>query len=155
MNLFDFASFFFTNTENKVKIQLAFESSYGKGLFSKIRFILEIKDTVEFSQMNIPHIIMRKISSAVLSHFDQILATSVQQKNSLMLRDLCNESPEDAQMEIAQEDMDEIDKIFRDHKDFIESSNFNKNELHDQKIKKLFPQIWKTFTKEQQQYLAF
>ena len=141
--------------KNKAKIQRAFESSYGKGLFSKIRFILEIKDTIEFTQMNAPHIIMRKISSAVLSHFDRILATSVQQKNSLVLRDLCNEPPKDAQMEIAQEDMDKIDKILRDHKDFIESSYFNKNELPDQKIKKLFPQVWRTFTKEQQQYLAF
>ena len=155
MNLFDYASFFFTNAEKKAKIQRAFESSYGKGLFSKIRFILEIKDTIEFTQMNAPHIIMRKISAAVLSHFDRILATSVQQKNSLILRDLCNDPPEDELMELAQEDMDEIDKILTDHKKFIESSKFDKAELPDQKIKKLFPQVWKTFTKEQQQYLAF
>lgn len=88
MSLYDYAAFFFTNQENKQKIQKAFEACFGTGIFNKIRFILENKDTIEFTQMNSPPIIMRKISDAILSHFDGIVATSTQQKNSLILRDL-------------------------------------------------------------------
>jgi hypothetical protein len=88
MNLYDYAVFFFTNNENKQKIQRAFEASFGGGLFTKLRFILENKDTIEFIQMNSPPIIMRKISEAIMSHFEGILAVSCQQKNSLILRDL-------------------------------------------------------------------
>jgi len=70
MNLYDYAVFFFVNNENKQKIQRAFEASFGGGLFTKLRLILENKENMEFIQMNSPPIIMRKISDAIMSSLD-------------------------------------------------------------------------------------
>ena len=70
MNLYDYAAFFFRDNENKQKIQRAFEASFGGGLFTKLRLILENKDNMEFTQMNSPPIIMRKISDAIMSSIE-------------------------------------------------------------------------------------
>ena len=70
MNLYEYAVFFFTNPENKKRIQRAFEASFGGGLFTRLRLIFENKDDQEFTKMNFPPIIMRKISDAIMSHFD-------------------------------------------------------------------------------------
>ena len=78
MNLYDYAVFFFTNNENKQKILRAFEASFGGGLFTKLRLILENKDTMEFTQMNSPPIIMRKLSDAIMSSIEGRVVLSPQ-----------------------------------------------------------------------------
>ena len=70
MNCYEYALFFF-KPENKKKIQKTFESSFGRGLFTKLRLIFEkVEDQQEFNKMNLPPILMRKIFDAIMSHFD-------------------------------------------------------------------------------------
>jgi hypothetical protein len=170
MNLYDYAVFFFTNPKNKEKIQKAFDASFGGGLFKKLCFIFE-KDNMEFTQMSAPPIIMRKISEAIMSNFSGILAVSHQQENSLILRDLSNALCEDEEMMEEDENADEIDKILIEHKNFLNDKKMRNEEyilellisitnIHESKIyylsvKKLFPQVWKSFTKEEKQYLSY
>lgn len=70
MNCYEYAVFFFTIPENKKKIQRAFEASFGSSLFTKLRLIFEKMEDQEFTKMNLPPIIMRKIFDAIMSHFD-------------------------------------------------------------------------------------
>jgi hypothetical protein len=70
MNLYEYAVFFFTDPENKKKIQRSFEISFGSGLFNRLRLIFENKDDQDFTKMNYPPIIMRKISEAIMCHLD-------------------------------------------------------------------------------------
>jgi hypothetical protein len=70
MNCYEYAVFFFTIPENKKKIQRAFEASFGRSLFTKLRLIFEKMEDQEFTKMNLPPIIMRKIFDAIMSHFD-------------------------------------------------------------------------------------
>jgi hypothetical protein len=73
MNCYEYAMFFFTKPENKRKIQRAFEASFGSSLFTKLRIIFEKMENQEFTKMNLPPIIMRKIFDAIMSHFDDRL----------------------------------------------------------------------------------
>ena len=106
MNMYDYAVFFFTNNESKQKILRAFEASFGGGLLTKLRLIFESKDTMEFTQMNSPLIIMRKLSDAIMSsisciqfyHHRLIYTGWVwiwHSSKSLVLRDLSNSDGSD------------------------------------------------------------
>ena len=200
MGLYEYAVFFLTDAENKKKIQRAFEASFGGGLFTRLRLIFENKDDAEFTKMNFPPIIMRKISEAIMSHFDGKLKLNFtynidrliicRSSKSLMLRDLSNsdgkqphfnsiigseenkdeEMAVDGDQEMAVDGDEEIDKIIENHKKFLDDPKMrdekqifdmlkNITNIHEAKyyynnVKNLFPQVWKSFTKEQKNYLA-
>ena len=172
MSCYEYAAFFFSKPESKRKIQRAFENSFGSSLFTKLRLIFEKMDDQDLNKMNLPPItIMRKIFDAIMSHFDERLIMC-QSMKSMMLRDLSNSdgSQNNQEDEMEVEGDEEIDKILKEHEEFLndpklrdEKEIFNLmktiTNLHDSKyyyhnVKKLLPQVWKTFTKEQKNYLA-
>jgi hypothetical protein len=73
-------------------------------------------------------------------------------------------------MDIKEEKFDSADQVLLQHKKFINNTkmrdeayildllksitNIHESKYYYQNVKKLFPQVWKSFTKEQKQYLA-